>query len=132
MSDNRFAMMYVNRCGPTSRSVHGNEAVQTGSQGARVAPTQRYAHADARRVAGRGGSNAWRQPADNVELGQQAGRGSAGVATQPARTSRRVECRAEASLGQGVGRWRGSQRLSQRAVDVGAGSATDRARVWTR
>src|SRR2546428_1855260 len=112
MNDNRFAMIRVNRSEPTSRSVYGNEAVQTGSQGARVAPTQRYAHVDARRVAGGGCANAGRQPADDFELGQQAGRGSAGVATQSTRTPRWVECRAKASIGQGVGRWRGSQRLS--------------------
>src|SRR6266481_765623 len=132
MGDNRFAMMRVNRSGPTSRSVHGNEAVQTGSQGDGASPTQRHAHVGARRVPGGGGANAGRQPADDFELGQQAGRGCAGVAAQAARTPEWFEQRAEASIGQGIGGGRRGQRLSQRVVDVGAGSATDRARVRAR
>src|ERR1700693_3818507 len=111
MNDNRFAMMCVNRSGPTSRSVHGNEAVQTGSQGTRVAPTQRYAHVGARGAAGRGGANTGSQPTDDLELGQESWRGCAGVAPQAARTTGWVAQRAEEGIGQGVGRRRCGPRL---------------------
>src|SRR6266436_3612885 len=130
MNDNRFAMMRVNRSGTTSRSEHVNEAVQTGSQGDGASPTQRHAHVGARGCTGRGGASTGSQPADDLELGHEAWRGGAGVATQAARATGWVAQRAEEGVGQGVGRRRCGQRLSQRVVDVGAGSATDRARVW--
>src|SRR5277367_6685905 len=117
MVDNRLAMMRVNRSGKTSRSEHGNEAVPTRSERTRAAPAQGYAHVDARGGASRGGANAGSQSADNIELGQKAGRGSAGVAAQAVGTAQRPGHGAEEATGQSVTGRCGDERLSERTVD---------------
>jgi len=122
-------MMRVSRSGKTSRSGHGNEAVPTRFQGTGIAPTQRDAHAGARRGAGRSVANAGSQSADHIKLGQAAGRGPASMAAQTAGAPRWFGCGAEETVGQGLVGGRGSQRLSDRTVDVGAGSQVDRTRV---
>ena len=121
--------MRVNRSGMTSRGGYGNEAVPTGLQRTGTAPAQGDAHAGARRGASRSGAHAGSQPADDLNLGQEAGRGPAGMATQAAGASGRFGCRAEEAVGQSPAGRCGGQRLSDRAVDAGAGGQGDRARV---
>lgn len=122
--------MRVNRSGTTSRGGHGNEAVPTRLQGTGTAPAQGNAHAGARGVAGRSGANAGSQPADDINLGQEAGRGPAGVAAQATGTPRWFGCGAKEAVGQGVAGGCGGKRFSDRAVDAGAGGQGDRAPVW--
>src|SRR5579859_885821 len=129
MNDNRFAMMRVNRSGTTSRSGHGNEAVPTRLQGTRIAAAQRDAHVGARCGPGRGSAHAGSQPADGIELGQEAGRGSTSVAAQAVGTPRGFGRGAEKAAWQSLAGRGGGQRVSDRTVDAGAGGQVDRARV---
>src|SRR5437763_11199763 len=129
MVDNRFAIMRVNRSGQTSRGVHGNEAIPTRSQGTRTTPAQRDAHAGTRCGTGGSGAHAGSQSADNINLGQEVGRGPASMAAQTAGTPRWFRRGAEETTGQGFVGGRGSQRLSDRTVDAGASGQVDRAPV---
>ncbi len=122
--------MSVNRSGKTSRSGHGNEAVPARFQGTGIAPAQRDAHAGARHGTGRSGARVGGQPADHIELGQEAGRRPTSVATQAAGTPGWLGRGAEEAAGQSLAGRRGGQRLSDRAVDAGAGGQVDRTRVW--
>src|SRR5882672_7004876 len=85
MDDNRFAMMSVNRSGDTSRSVHGDTAIQARSEGAGVTAAQGYADAQAWGLAGRSGARVRGHAANGFELGAHAGRGCASLASQAAR-----------------------------------------------
>src|SRR6266542_1750685 len=92
MDDNRFAMMCVNRSGPTSRNAHGNEAVQTRSQA--IGSTASAWDAPARTWRGASGRSAQLRghAADGFDLGTHAGRESAGLAAAVAGTTRIHGC----------------------------------------
>ena len=122
--------MSVNRSRKTSRSEHGNEAVPTRSEGSRTTSAQGHAHAGVRRGTGRSGTYVGSQSANNIELGQKAGRRPAGVAAQAVGTSQRPGRGTEEAAGRRVAGGCGGQQLSDRTMDPGAGSQVDRARVW--
>src|SRR5882672_1255082 len=126
MTDNRFAMMRVSRSGTTSRSGHGDQAVPTRSAGTGVAAAQRYAHVGAGCGAGRSSARAGCHPTDDIELGQEAGRGSTSVATQAVGTPRWLGRGAEEAAGQSLAGGGGGQRLPDRTVDASAGGQVDR------
>src|SRR6266568_7161471 len=81
MSDNRFAMMCVNRSGQTSRRTNGYETVQTGPQETGRSAAAWYAHAGARCGASGGGARLRGKSPDGVALGADGGRRPPGLAT---------------------------------------------------
>src|SRR6185503_15303100 len=88
MCDNRLAMLHVIRSVVTSESAHGNQAVQTRFQTARSTAPAWHADARARSDAGGRGARVRGKPVDSLDLGTEAGRGSASVASAPVGSSR--------------------------------------------
>src|SRR5713101_406527 len=115
MPDNRFAMMGVNRSGDTSRSGHGDTAVQAGFEEAGITSTQGHANVGAWRDASRGGASMRSHAADGDDLGANASRGSARVATQTARASSGAGRAGSKAAVEAPTRRRSCQWLSQRA-----------------
>lgn len=130
MSDNRFAMMRVNRSGQTSRRTSGYETIQAGFQGNGNAAAARNAHAGARGGASRSGTVVRSQSPDGVALGTDGGRPGAGLATSTIGSPRSDERRRASQAQQDVGRGSIGQRLSDGAVDLGAHRQAHQARIW--
>src|SRR2546428_3565816 len=118
MSDNRFAMMCVNRSGQTSRCTDGYETVPTGFQGTGSTAATRYAPAGARGGASRSSALVRDQSPDRVALGTDGGRRAAGAAAATVGSARGDECSPAGQAQQYVGRRSSGQPPSDRPMDL--------------
>ena len=82
MVDNRLCSICVIRAVQCSESVYGDETVQARFERDGIAAAAWHAYARTRPHTGRCGTSVRCESTNGIELGRNAGRGSAGVATQ--------------------------------------------------
>ncbi len=112
MHDNRLPMMRVNRSVATSRAAHGDETVQTRSEGTGSTAPPRDANAGAWSDASGGSARVRGQSADRLCLGMHAGGGSVRLAAPAAGPSWRDDRGRAGEAEQAVGRGCAGQWLS--------------------
>src|SRR5437870_8596583 len=120
MGDNRFAIMCVNRSGQTSRRTNGYETVQARLQETGRTASARDADVGTRSSASGSCTFVRGQSANGIALGADGGRRPPSMATATVRAARSDEHSRANQAQQDVGSWRVGQRLSDRAVDLGA------------